>query len=207
MTICIDFDGVIHRYSRGWNGGAIYDPPVEGAIEALHALLAAGPVAVFTARQDLKAVATWLRDHGIFARIDLGDVHFWNSRDALLVTNRKLPAQVYVDDRGVTFKHWEQTLSVMRLLGVIADETLDAWHDARRASAEPESEDETPSELEALRAQILALHPRDNLGFCATCKGDYDPYDRSHDVFLWPCPTAQAALTGRVERGMIGGTT
>lgn len=32
-TICVDFDGVIHKYSKGWQGDVIYDEPVEGAKE------------------------------------------------------------------------------------------------------------------------------------------------------------------------------
>ena len=28
-TIAVDFDGVIHKYSKGWQGGEIYDEPVE----------------------------------------------------------------------------------------------------------------------------------------------------------------------------------
>lgn len=27
-TIVFDFDGVIHRYSKGWQNGSIYDKPV-----------------------------------------------------------------------------------------------------------------------------------------------------------------------------------
>lgn len=196
MTIAIDFDGPIHKYSRGWNGGEIYDPPVEGAIDALNAVLAAGPVVVFTARRDLDAVAAWLRVYGVpaIAEQSVRDpallVPFWRDRTTVLVTSRKLPATVYVDDRGVTFKSWDQTMWVLLHLGVISDETYVEWESAQ---PKPEPENEMPSELEALRAQVLALHPRDNLGFCATCKGDYDPYNRSYDVFLWPCPTAQAA--------------
>ena len=38
-TICIDFDGVVHRYDSGWEGATeIPDLPVDGAIEGLHRL-------------------------------------------------------------------------------------------------------------------------------------------------------------------------
>ncbi|MEO0641374.1 MAG: hypothetical protein AAFY70_16695 [Bacteroidota bacterium] len=42
MKIAIDFDGVLHLYSKGWNGGEIYDPPVPGAKEAMQKLKAQG---------------------------------------------------------------------------------------------------------------------------------------------------------------------
>lgn len=138
MTTCVDFDGVVHSYSLGWNGGEIYDEPVPGAIEALRALLAAGPVVIFTARRDLEAVASWLRDRDVPAiaeqpvRYPALHVQFWRDRTTILVTNRKLPAQVYVDDRGVTFKNWEQTLYVLKVLGHVTRETVEEWEDATR---------------------------------------------------------------------------
>jgi len=50
-SICVDFDGVIHRYSRGWFGGSIYDPPVEGAREGLKHLTSKGfEIIIFTTR-------------------------------------------------------------------------------------------------------------------------------------------------------------
>ena len=34
--LCVDFDGVIHSYTSGWEGiDMIPDPPVEGAIKWL----------------------------------------------------------------------------------------------------------------------------------------------------------------------------
>ena len=38
--ICVDFDGVIHSYTSGWQGIAqVTDPPVDGAIKWLEAHL------------------------------------------------------------------------------------------------------------------------------------------------------------------------
>jgi hypothetical protein len=40
-----------------------------------------------------------------------GQLMFWNLRDQILVTNRKLAAGAYIDDRGIRFETWEQTLA------------------------------------------------------------------------------------------------
>lgn len=115
-TIAVDFDGVIHRYSKGWQDGSIYDPPMPGAVEGLRALLARYAVFVFTTRRAAQ-VADWLGDLGFPVRVD-GEPdcpEFWNARDVLLVANRKLAAVAYLDDRAVRFAGWPQAL---RSLGV-----------------------------------------------------------------------------------------
>src|SRR5690606_42044179 len=38
-TVAVDFDGVIHAYSRGWQDGSIYDEPVPGAVDGLRQLM------------------------------------------------------------------------------------------------------------------------------------------------------------------------
>jgi hypothetical protein len=40
-----------------------------------------------------------------------GLITFWNERGQLLVTNRKLPAVAYIDDRGIRFRNWAQALT------------------------------------------------------------------------------------------------
>jgi hypothetical protein len=115
MTLAVDFDGVIHAYSRGWADGTIYDPPMPGAIEGLHALMATHAVFIHTTRNAAE-VAAWLSGHGFHTVIDIeGPKHpkreFWNEQGVLLVTDRKLPAVAYIDDRAIRFTTWEQALT------------------------------------------------------------------------------------------------
>jgi hypothetical protein len=115
-AVAVDFDGVIHAYSRGWADGTIYDEPVPGAFAALRALMREYAVFVHTTRRDVE-VAAWIEDRsGIHAwalNPELG-MEFWEGRGSLLVTNRKLPAMAYIDDRGIRFESWDQTLADLK---------------------------------------------------------------------------------------------
>lgn len=109
MTIAIDFDGVLHRYSKGWNGGAIYDPPVPGTKAALDKLKADGwKIYIFSTRSNKMfrkkdevdqdaAMKTWLTEHEIpFDKI-------W--------TFGKPMADIYLDDRAIGFRgDWEKSM-------------------------------------------------------------------------------------------------
>lgn len=129
MTIAVDFDGVIHQYSRGWQDGTIYDPPMPGALDGLRALLDQDAVFIFTTREP-EQVMPWLERWGFDVSIDdrcgvcpngtpnictackgSGLLTFWNERGQLLVTNRKLAATAYLDDRAVRFTNWAQALT------------------------------------------------------------------------------------------------
>lgn len=146
MTIAVDFDGVIHAYSRGWQDGTIYDGPVPGAVDALHALMGQYAVFVHTTR-DAEQVMPWLEGLGFDVTADeqcgrcrgmggisapddddpvpggyfledpcqecrgSGLLTFWNERGQLLVTNRKLPAVAYIDDRAIRFTSWRDAFA------------------------------------------------------------------------------------------------
>lgn len=91
-NIVFDFDGVIHKYSRGWQDGRIYDKPVEGIKEVINELHKDYDIYVVTTRardigQQLE-VEKYLNDNGI---------------EFDMVTSVKVPAMVYVDDRAITF--------------------------------------------------------------------------------------------------------
>jgi len=114
-TIAVDFDGVVHAYSKGWQDGTIYDPPLPGALDALEALMESYAVFIHTTR-DAGTVAGWLSERGFDTLVDVeGPKHpkreFWNDTGVLLVTDRKLPAVAYIDDRGIRFTDWKQALN------------------------------------------------------------------------------------------------
>lgn len=111
MTLAVDFDGVIHAYSRGWADGTIYDPPLPGALEGLRTLLDQDSVFIFTTR-DVGQVASWFLARGFHVRTG-HDGPFWNERGPLLITNQKLAATAYLDDRAVRFENWDQALAAL----------------------------------------------------------------------------------------------
>lgn len=120
MSLGVDFDGVIHSYERGWQGGKIYGTLMPGAKAGLQTAVDAEATFVFTAREDLVIVADWIeRETGIPCVVDdpYDRKHFWNERGRLLITNKKYPARAYLDDRGVTFGEggWDQALRDLEL--------------------------------------------------------------------------------------------
>ncbi len=123
-SIGVDFDGVIHAYSRGWQDGTIYDPPLDGALAALANLMTRYSIFIFTSRNSGQ-VAKWLVERGFAATTDDAaynhdlpwDGVVWDTKGVLLVTNRKLMALVYIDDRAIRFTSWDQALADLRELG------------------------------------------------------------------------------------------
>lgn len=91
-SIVFDFDGVIHKYSKGWQNGAIYDKPVDGIKEVISELHKDYDIYIVTTRaRDLGQqyeVEQYLKDNGI---------------EYDCVTSIKVPADVYIDDRAICF--------------------------------------------------------------------------------------------------------
>lgn len=92
-TIVFDFDGVIHKYSKGWQGiDNIYDEPVEGIKEVIEELRKDYEVVIVSTRTANKdgetAIKQWLDKYGIVV-------------DG--VQKEKPPAVMYIDDRAINF--------------------------------------------------------------------------------------------------------
>ena len=105
MNIAVDFDGVIHKYSKGWHDGTIYDGPMPGCYDAMCRLRDPGHNLIIHSsrgfsrlgkRSQREAMKSWLRTHKI-------------PYDSI-ATEGKPPAHVYLDDRALRFTgDWEQT--------------------------------------------------------------------------------------------------
>ena len=91
-TIVFDFDGVIHKYSNGWQDGSIYDEPVNGIKDLINEL---------HKDYDIYIVTTRARDLG--QQIAVEDYLKKYNIEFDCVTSIKVPAQLYIDDRSICF--------------------------------------------------------------------------------------------------------
>lgn len=104
QTIVFDFDGVIHQYKTKpptWDSSIILDGPVEGIREAIDEIRELGyKVTIVSARADTEAGRAAIE-------------RFCNKYDIRVdeITNRKPPAKVYIDDRGMCFDGHPETLA------------------------------------------------------------------------------------------------
>ena len=102
-TIAIDFDGVIHRYSKGFKGkDNAYDSPNENITDALDYFKSKNYRLVVFSTRPKEVIADWLKKY------DLQD-YFSD------ITDIKIPAKIYIDDRGYKFESWNKTLEELEL--------------------------------------------------------------------------------------------
>lgn len=99
-TIAIDFDGVLHDYSQGFQGKDVFGDMVHGADTATKVLKENGwTIIVYTTRPATEAMKKWLKDKGIsYDYINENPDQPEESKGA------KLIADVYLDDRAMQFR-------------------------------------------------------------------------------------------------------
>ena len=122
-TVAIDFDGVIHKYSKGWQDGKIYDDPIDGALDAIRELQREGYAVFILSTRSPSKIKRWLEDWTdeydpmTFMRFSVVPFwkKFWSNTRVVGITNRKLAAAVYIDDRAILFEgDWHQTMKYIR---------------------------------------------------------------------------------------------
>jgi capsule biosynthesis phosphatase len=123
MRICIDLDGVICRLRRP---GESYEnlEPVDGALEKLRQLKAAGHYIIIATARHMKTcegnigkvlarqgavTLNWLAKH----KIEYDEIHFG-----------KPHAQIYIDDNAFRFTSWNEIAGDGRSLSMSAEEQL-----------------------------------------------------------------------------------
>ena len=101
--LCLDFDGVLHSYTSGWQGADIVgDPPVPGAIEFLKAATGEFDVCIYSSRShQTGGIAAMKRAIELWARAEYGMIPFW--LDLITYPAVKPPAKVTLDDRALNF--------------------------------------------------------------------------------------------------------
>jgi len=112
----IDLDGTIHKYSKGWNDGDVYDDPFKGSREVIAWLKKQGfEIVIFTTRaskgnaeemggdegKQIRNVENWLKDNNIYFD---------------RVTADKLAADFYIDDKAIEIKNgdWNAVKNVIK---------------------------------------------------------------------------------------------
>jgi len=117
INIGVDFDGVIHRCSKGYYDGTIYDPPIEGSYECLERLSKNYRVIIYStkARADrglvngksgIELIWEWLEKHDM-------------SQFVSKVTAEKPRAVCYIDDKAISFNNWQECMAEMEDKGLL----------------------------------------------------------------------------------------
>ena len=107
--VAIDFDGVVHGNSKGFYDGTVYDPPIEGSVEAIKWFHSQGlDIVLFTAKvkPDRPLVDGKTGEELIWEWLAKYEINSYIKE----ITCEKPRAIVYIDDRGIRFESWEQTL-------------------------------------------------------------------------------------------------
>lgn len=105
-TICIDFDGVIHDYSKGWQGDDVFGQMIPNADTGTSILKQKGwTIIIFTTRKKTSKLEKWLKEHNIVYD------YINENPNQPKNTSGKIIADVYLDDRGICFRgRWDSWL-------------------------------------------------------------------------------------------------
>jgi len=110
--LCLDFDGVCHSYTSGWQGiDVIPDKPVDGLFEFIEKAKDVFDIQIFSTRsksiEGISAMRQWFNVHWteyLFrTRPELQKKYYFFEIDFLSFPQEKPPAFISLDDRTLTF--------------------------------------------------------------------------------------------------------
>ena len=112
-TICIDFDGVIHSYERGWQDGVIYGSVVPGFFEWVERVRHQFKLVIYSSRsksdEGVVAMSTWLHAQRN-DWIKTGGERHPTEPLSIEFAHEKPAAWVTIDDRAIQFRgYWNDT--------------------------------------------------------------------------------------------------
>ena len=107
-VLAIDFDGVIHKNSKGFHDGTIYDDIVEGTSEAIKKLSKEFKIIIFSCKAlpdrplvdnktGIELIWEWLKKNNIDSYVEE-------------VTYKKPRAVYYIDDKAIRFENWQKVV-------------------------------------------------------------------------------------------------
>lgn len=111
--LCVDFDGVIHSYTSGWQGATVIpDPPVPGAIFWLFRARELFEINIYSSRSKhpggIEAMKSWLhhwnaKGYHSFVGAEYKDSLFFEFIENLSFPTQKPSAFLTIDDRAIRF--------------------------------------------------------------------------------------------------------
>ena len=101
-TICIDFDGVIHSYERGWQEGELYGTVTEGFFEWANEAQKKFNLVIYSSRSSnlemIKKMKNWLLEQFLKQTGLEMEIPKWQFAE------KKPPAWITIDDRCICFE-------------------------------------------------------------------------------------------------------
>jgi hypothetical protein len=106
-TICIDFDGVIHSYEKGWQSGVIYGSVVPGFFEWVERVRHQFKLVIYSSRsksnEGVIAMGAWLHEQRNIWIKNGGSRHPTEPLE-MEFAHEKPAAWLTIDDRAIQFR-------------------------------------------------------------------------------------------------------
>ena len=109
--ICVDFDGVIHSYEKGWQNGVIYGTATPGFFAWASEAVKLFRLVIYSSRSSTEegrnAMREWVGKESVSAIVNgelSGDFDFGGFFHLIEFASEKPPAFLTIDDRAIQFR-------------------------------------------------------------------------------------------------------